>query len=97
VSPKIVLYALLLGCELVVSVGLSRCPFLRGPKLSHPSDLVFTCSSAFYHLVEFFVRFLLFHFKSELVTMCVVNALINWKIEDHEHLRTGGWSLLSDE
>jgi hypothetical protein len=68
-------------CEHFGSVVLSRCPCLRGPRLSLSSDLVLA-----------FVRLLitclssLFIFSSslfyELVTMCVVNAFIKGEIED---------------
>jgi hypothetical protein len=37
---------------------------------------------AFDHLFEIFVRFFSFSFFYELVTMCVVNALIKGEIED---------------
>jgi hypothetical protein len=59
--------------EPFVSVVLSCCPCLRGPRLVLSSDLVLT----FDHL---FVIFVCFFFFSELVTMCVVNALIKGEI-----------------
>jgi hypothetical protein len=66
--------------EHFVSVVLSRCPCHRGPRLSLSSDLVFCL--AFDHLFEIFVRFFSFSFSYELVTMCVVNALIKGETED---------------
>jgi hypothetical protein len=61
---------------------LSRCPCLRGPKFALSSDLVFGFCLAFDHLFEIFVRFFSFSFFPELMTMCVVNALIKGEIED---------------
>jgi hypothetical protein len=68
--------------ERFVSVVLGRCPCLRGPRLSHSSDRVFGFCLAFDHLFEFFVRFFSFSFFYELLTVCVVNALIKGEIED---------------
>jgi hypothetical protein len=75
--------------EHLVSVVLSRCPCLRGPRLAISSDLVL----AFDQLCDIFICLFSFSFLSELVTMCVVNALIKGKIEDLSRPRTGGWSL----
>jgi hypothetical protein len=44
--------------------------------------ILFGFCLAFDHLFEFFVRFFSFSFFYELVTMCVVNALIKGEIED---------------
>jgi hypothetical protein len=67
--------------ERFVSVVLSRCPCLRRPRFAPSSDLILdflwlliTCLSSL------FVSFLFFFY--ELVTMCVVNALIKGEIED---------------
>jgi hypothetical protein len=61
---------------------LSHCPCLRGPRLALASDLVFGFCLAFDHLFKIFVCFFSFYFFYELVTMCVVNALIKGEIED---------------
>jgi hypothetical protein len=46
-------------------------------------QVIFLCFClAFDHLFEIFVRFFSFSFSYELVTMCVVNALIKGEIED---------------
>jgi hypothetical protein len=68
-------------CKRFVSVVLSRCPCLRGLRLSLSSDLVLafvrlliTCLSSLFIFS--------FSFFYELVTMCVVNALVKGEIED---------------
>jgi hypothetical protein len=50
--------------------------------ISHSSDLVLAFGLAFDHLFEFFSRFFSFSLFSELVIVCVVNALIKGEIED---------------
>jgi hypothetical protein len=80
-----------------VLIALSRCPCLRGLRLSHSSDLIFAFLQLLITWLSYPFLFLLFSFYSELVSMCVVNVLIKGGIEDQERPRTGGWSLLSDE
>jgi hypothetical protein len=68
--------------ESAILVVLSRCPCLRGSRFF---SLKWSCLSfclAFDHLFEFLVCFFSFSLFSELVTMCVVNALIKGEIED---------------
>jgi hypothetical protein len=70
--------------EHFVSVVLSHSHCLRGPRLALSSDLVlaFGFCLAFDLLFEIFVDFFSFSFFYEVVTMCVVNAIIKGEIED---------------
>jgi hypothetical protein len=83
--------------ELVfVSVVLSHCPCLRGPRLVFSSDLDLCLPFGFRSFVEIsFSHFFSFPFLFRYQNVCVVNAIIKGEIESLCGSRTGGWSLPS--
>jgi hypothetical protein len=65
-----------------ISVPLSRCPCLRGPRFFSLKWSFLGFCLAFDHLFEFFVRFFSFFlFSLNWLLVCVVNALIKREIE----------------
>jgi hypothetical protein len=68
--------------EHFVSVVLSRCPCLRGLRLLVSSNLILPFLWLLITCLRSLVCFFSFSFSYELVTMCVVSALIKGEIED---------------
>jgi hypothetical protein len=78
--------------ERFMSVVSSRCPCIRELRFFSLKWSHFGISLSFDHLFEFFICFFSLSLFAELVTMCVVNALIKGRFR-MERLRTSGWSL----
>jgi hypothetical protein len=68
--------------EHFISVVLSRCPCLRGPRFFSLKWSFLGFCLAFDHLFEFLVRFFSFFFSLNWLLVCVVNALIKGEIEN---------------